>query len=78
MLFSRNLTILALSLVGLYSHISAQTPFKDVTEEAGINHQFKVYEGMFGGGICVLDINNDGYEDLFITGGMNRSSYQYC
>ena len=49
----------------------AQTRFKDVTVEAGINHVFKVYEGMFGGGACVIDYNNDGYEDVYITGGMN-------
>jgi hypothetical protein len=48
-----------------------QTRFKDVTEGAGINHVFKVYEGMFGGGACVIDYNNDGFEDLYITGGMN-------
>ena len=47
------------------------TPFVDITEAAGIHHQFKVYEGMFGGGICVLDLNKDGFEDVFITGGMN-------
>src|SRR6478735_3011004 len=48
-----------------------QTRFKDVTKEAGINHVFKVYEGMFGGGACVIDYNNDGWEDVYITGGMN-------
>ncbi len=68
---SREFLILTLILVWFLSQVNAQTPFKDVSEEAHINHQFKVYEGMFGGGICVLDINNDGYEDLFITGGMN-------
>ncbi|HYC85187.1 MAG TPA: CRTAC1 family protein, partial [Chryseosolibacter sp.] len=46
--------------------------FQDVTEQSGIRHQFAVYEGMFGGGACVIDINNDGWEDLFITGGMNE------
>ena len=48
-----------------------QKRFKDVTSEAGINHAFKVYEGFFGGGACVIDFNNDGYEDVYITGGMN-------
>ncbi|HNP22969.1 MAG TPA: CRTAC1 family protein [Panacibacter sp.] len=48
-----------------------QQRFKDVTKEAGINHVFKVYEGMFGGGACVIDYNNDGWEDVYITGGMN-------
>lgn len=47
----------------------AQTSFTDVTESAGIEHQFHVYEGTFGGGATVFDIDNDGYEDLFITGG---------
>ncbi|MEZ4774016.1 MAG: CRTAC1 family protein [Bacteroidia bacterium] len=50
----------------------AQTPFVDVTDSAGIRHQFVVYEGMFGGGACVFDLNNDGFEDLFITSGMNE------
>ena len=48
-----------------------QTHFTDVTTQAGINHVFKVYEGMFGGGACVIDYNNDGYEDLYITSGTN-------
>lgn len=48
-----------------------QTRFTDVTAKTGINHVFKVYEGMFGGGACVIDYNNDGYEDVYITGGMN-------
>ncbi len=52
----------------------AQTPFKDVTAQAGITHQFQVYEGMFGGGACVLDFDNDGFDDVFITGGMNADA----
>ncbi len=46
--------------------------FTDVTKVAGIDHQFVVYEGMFGGGACVFDINNDGWEDVFITSGINE------
>ena len=47
----------------------SQTHFTDVTVQSGINHSFKVYEGMFGGGACVIDYNNDGYEDVYITSG---------
>lgn len=48
----------------------AQFRFADVTHSAGIDHQFLVHEGMFGGGICVFDLDRDGYEDLYITSGM--------
>ena len=46
--------------------------FTDITNRSGIDHYFEVYEGMFGGGIAVLDYNNDGFEDLYITGGMQE------
>ena len=49
--------------------LSGQTTFTDVTHEAGIDHVFHVFEGTFGGGATVFDINNDGFEDLFITSG---------
>ena len=28
----------------------SQTPFVNITKQAGLDHQFIVYEGMFGGG----------------------------
>lgn len=46
-----------------------QAQFVDVTAAAGIDHQFQVYEGFLGGGICVFDFNKDGYEDFYLTGG---------
>ncbi|HEY0656186.1 MAG TPA: CRTAC1 family protein [Chryseosolibacter sp.] len=48
----------------------AQKRFTNVTDSAGINHQFVVFEGMFGGGAVVLDVNNDGWEDVYLTGGV--------
>ncbi len=50
--------------------LTAQIVFEDVSAEAGIDHQYKVFEGLFGGAACVIDINGDGYEDLYITGGL--------
>ncbi len=65
-------TIASLSFIFLASNaLQAQIRFADATQAAGINHQFQVYEGMFGGGACVFDLNNDGYEDLYLTSGMN-------
>ncbi|MEM9930104.1 MAG: CRTAC1 family protein, partial [Bacteroidota bacterium] len=43
--------------------------FTILTDSIGLQHQFKVLEGMFGGGACVLDFNKDGFEDVYITGG---------
>jgi len=63
--------MLAVAFIAVFQHVSGQHHFKDVTDSAGIQHVFKVYEGMFGGGACVFDVNNDGFEDVYITGGMN-------
>ncbi|MBL0111244.1 MAG: CRTAC1 family protein [Saprospiraceae bacterium] len=57
-----------------FSLTQAQKPFTDVTHQAGIDHQFKVYEGMFGGGACVLDVNHDDWEDVYLTSGMNNDA----
>ncbi|MDW3652545.1 MAG: FG-GAP-like repeat-containing protein [Bacteroidia bacterium] len=47
----------------------AQLTFTDATEEAGINHSFQVFQGIFGGGAAVIDFNQDGWEDVFLSGG---------
>lgn len=57
--------LLMFSLVG----VKAQNGFTEIAEQAGISHYFEVYEGMFGGGACVFDFDNDGFEDLYLTGG---------
>lgn len=61
-----------LGLLLLTSISSHSQKFTEISKTAGIDHQFVVYEGMFGGGACVFDINNDGWEDVFITSGMNE------
>lgn len=45
-------------------------PFTDITNQAGIDHKFQVFEGMFGGGACVFDFDKDGFEDVFVTSGV--------
>ena len=50
---------------GLYS----QPSFTDVTQQAGIDHIFEVFEGIFGGGAVVIDFDQDGWEDVFLAGG---------
>ena len=67
----RKLTTILFFTILFVNHGFCQARFTDVTTASGIKHVFKVYEGMFGGGACVIDYNNDGYEDVFITGGMN-------
>ena len=49
----------------------AQTTFTDVTDSAGVDHVYAVHEGLFGGGVTVIDFNRDGLDDLFLTGGLN-------
>ncbi|MCG8307663.1 MAG: CRTAC1 family protein [Cytophagales bacterium] len=62
-------------LVVFRSLIFAQNKYVDVTEDAGINHFFVPFQGTFGGGVCVLDYNNDGHEDLFIAGGAGKDGF---
>ncbi len=61
---------LGLLFIGNWSFLIGQTVFEEVTQQSGINHHFEVYEGLFGGGGCAADFNNDGWEDLYIAGGL--------
>lgn len=50
----------------------SQMKFTEVSKSAGINHQYVVNEGFFGGGACVFDVNNDGYQDVYLTSGVGE------
>ncbi len=43
--------------------------FKDVAKEMGINH-FLFSPTFVGGGVAIFDYNNDGWMDLYMTGGI--------
>jgi len=45
--------------------------FTEVALESGIDHVFNVGDFYFGGGAAVIDFDNDGWEDVFIAGGVN-------
>ena len=48
----------------------AYCQFTNVNTEAGITHQHFT-ETLMGGGALFIDYNNDGWQDLYLTGGRN-------
>lgn len=61
-------TLILVSLI--ITNLQAQQ-FKEVSREIGLEHLFDMGDLIFGGGVAVLDYDNDGWEDLYVTGGMN-------
>jgi hypothetical protein len=55
-------------LIGTGSALAQPVQFEDVAQSSGIVHK---HDNKFeiGGGAAFLDYNNDGYQDLFLTGG---------
>jgi hypothetical protein len=60
-----------LLILSSFSLIGQKT-FTEVSSEAGINHAFVVDQATFGGGAAILDFDNDGLEDVYITGGVAK------
>jgi hypothetical protein len=62
----RFLCLPAILLVVTFS-LHADILFTDITTNAGLNHVIS------GEGVCIIDFNNDGLEDIFITAFNNRN-----
>ncbi len=66
------LRILCFTLsLSICERVMAQTTFAEMTTQAGIDH-FQKSDLHLGGGVAVFDYNNDGWEDIYMTGGENR------
>ncbi|MCA0434724.1 MAG: CRTAC1 family protein [Proteobacteria bacterium] len=59
----------------------AETPpdgvkFLEETKTSGLDHTFSgEWEFMVGGGVASFDCNDDGFDDVFIAGGVNPSTF---
>jgi hypothetical protein len=48
--------------------------FKEVSDQKGLNYQYPgITNYQIGGGVTVLDVNNDGWDDIFQAGGLFTS-----
>ena len=55
----------------LSANTSLAQVFNERAIELGLSH-VQIEPRLFGGGIAVIDANNDGYEDLYFTGGVRE------
>ena len=58
---------------GLFGALSAQISFTEIATEAGIDHYYKGVNDM-GAGAAFFDMDNDGDEDLWLSGGLNQDA----
>ncbi|PHR22792.1 MAG: hypothetical protein COA38_17765 [Fluviicola sp.] len=63
--------ILTIGLTVFWTLLSSAQYFEEVSDEVGLNY---IYPGndfqMVGGGLMVIDVNNDGWEDFYQAGGV--------
>jgi hypothetical protein len=55
----------------LLANTSLAQVFTERAVEMGLSH-VQIEPRLFGGGVAVIDANNDGYEDLYFTGGVRE------
>jgi hypothetical protein len=64
--------LILISVKPVFCQLNSKLKFTDITVKSGIKHSFQVFEGSFGGGACVIDYDQDGWEDLYVTSGMKN------
>lgn len=57
-----------LLILVVFSIVCKGQPFDKLHSQVGLSHQFSA-SGNMGGGVVILDFNNDGYMDLYLPGG---------
>ena len=67
---------IVLSLILTCSIGSGVAQFSDVTRAAGVEHTH-IFPLLMGGGAVFLDYNNDGFEDLCLTGGVSEDHFYF-
>lgn len=68
------LLLLTLPFLFVWEGSAQQTPFTEVSDAVGLTYRYPgtIFQ-MAGGGLLVIDINNDGWEDIFQSGGVFQS-----
>ena len=69
-MYSRYAISCLLTIFFPWKDVQSQVLFEEVSIQSGIDH-LQVQPFFFGGGIAVLDFDNDGWEDVYFTGGEN-------